>query len=111
MVCGRGVNMRKGYIFTDKKNSNRAVMAVILGIISLISLVAVIVLAYVRRGEVAVKYGIVGLLCGIYSLVGLVLGIVTAFDKGYYKFFPVCGILLNMVSLAGVGLMLYMGVR
>ncbi len=103
-------NMRKGYIFTDKKISNRAVMAVILGVISLVAMGVVIFLAYVGKGEIAVKYGIVGLLSGIYSLIGLGLGIITVFDKNYYKLFPVLGIVLNLAGIACVGLVLYMGV-
>ena len=57
------------------------------------------------------KYGVIGLFSAIYSLTGLILGIVTVWEKNYYKLFPVLGILLNMAALAGVGLILYMGVN
>ncbi len=103
--------MRKGYIFTDRKISHRAAMAVILGVISLASLGTAVFQAYEAAGEISVKYGVIGLFSAIYSLTGLILGIVTVWEKNYYKLFPVLGILLNMAALAGVGLILYMGVN
>lgn len=100
---------RKNYKFTNKKNSNGAVMAVILGVISLVSLVAAVLAAYGNAGETAVKYGFAGLFAALLSLVGLVLGIAAAQDKDCYKFFPVLGILLNFLALALVVLILYAG--
>lgn len=83
----------------------------ILGIISMVSLGVSVFYAYESPGELPVKYGVTGLFSGIYSLIGLVLGIVTVFDKGYYKFFPVLGVILNVMVLAGEGLILYMGAK
>ena len=100
---------RKGYIFTNKKHSNRAVMATILGVISLASLVAVIFLSYLSGGEADVGYGFTGLLSTLFSLVGLCMGIVTVRDSDYYRLFPVLGILLNLAALGGVSLILYAG--
>lgn len=99
---------RKGYIFTDKKGSKRAAMAVILGIISLVSLGTVVFASY-RNGEARPGYGFTGLLALVYSAVGLVLGIVTAVDRNYYKPVPVAAILVNTAALACIGLILYMG--
>lgn len=100
---------KKGYLFTDKKNSNRAVMATILGIISLVSLAVVVFFSYRSGGEAKTGYGVTALLAGIYSLTGFVLGLVTIQDKNYFRLFPVLGILLNGAALAGIGLILYMG--
>ncbi len=100
---------RKGYIFTDKKGSNRAIMAVILGIISIAALGAVIFAAYRSGGTARPGYGFTGLLALVYSVIGLILGIVTLLDKSYYKPVPVAAILLNTASLACIGLILYMG--
>lgn len=100
---------RRGYIFTDKKGSNRAWMAVILGIISLVSLGIVIFGAYRSGGQAKTGYGFTALLAMIYSLTGLVLGIVTILNKNYYKPVPAAGILLNGAALACIGLILYMG--
>ncbi len=44
---------RKTFIFTNKRNSNRAVMAVVLGTISLAAVGTVVFLAYRGRGEAA----------------------------------------------------------
>ena len=100
---------RKKYIYTNRKNSNRAIMATILGIISLLSLWIVVFRTYQNRGEATVGYGITGLLATLFSLVGLVLGILTVRDKSYYKLFPVLGIILNFVVLALVSVILYVG--
>ena len=100
---------RKGYIFTDKKGSNRARIAVILGLISLISLGAAVFGAFRSGGAARNSYGFTGLFAFLYSITGLVLGIVTAVNKNYYKPVPVAGILLNGMSLACIGLILYMG--
>ena len=43
---------RKGFIFTNKKHSNRAIMATILGVISLASLVYMLFVYYRKGGNV-----------------------------------------------------------
>jgi len=100
---------RKGYIFTNKKNSQRAIMATVLGVISLASLGIVVFRAYSRAGEAAAGYGFTGVLATLFSLVGLVLGVVTFRDKNYYRLFPVLGIALNLLSLGFISLILYAG--
>ena len=100
---------RKNYIFTNKKNSDRAIMSVILGIISLVSLGIVIFYSYQKGGEATAGYGLTGILAAIFSLTGLVLSIIALKEKKYYKFFPVLGIILNLVVLAEIGLILYVG--
>lgn len=84
-------------------------MAVILGIISLLSLGAVVFLSYRDNGVFEMKYGAVALLSAVYSLIGLLLGVVTVLDRNYYRLFPALGIALNMATLAGISLILYMG--
>ena len=102
---------RKGYIFTTKRHSEKAIMATILGIISLAALSIVVFMAYLRSGEVPVGYGFTGLLATLFSIVGLCLGVVTFREKDYYRFFPVLGILLNLAALGSVSLILYAGAR
>lgn len=86
-------------------------MSVILGIISLAALVTVVFFSYLNGGEAAVKYGFTGVLAMVFSLVGVVLGMLTACNKGYYRFFPVLGVVLNLMALGGVSLILYAGVK
>ena len=100
---------RKGYIFTNKRHSNRAVMATILGIISLASLGVVVFQAYMSAGETVVGYGFTGALATLFSIVGLCMSVVTVRDKDYYRLFPVLGILLNLAALGSISLILYAG--
>lgn len=101
---------RKSFIFTNKKNSNRAVMAVILGIISLVSLGTAVIQASGREGEITFRYGMIGILAVVYSVTGLILGLVTAVKPDYYKVFPVLAVFLNLAALGLAGLIIYMGV-
>lgn len=100
---------KKSYIFTNKKNSNVAVMGVILGVISLTALGIVVLLSFLNGGNAKISYGYTGLLAAIYSLIGLLLGVVTAQNKNYYRFFPALGIFLNFLALAAVSMILYAG--
>lgn len=100
---------KSGYIFTNKRHSNRAIMSTILGIISSLSLAAVVYLSSVQAGAIPVGYGMTGLLVAVFSVVGLILGIVTAAEKDRYKLFPCLGILFNLTALLGIGLVVYVG--
>ncbi len=100
---------KRNYIFTNKKNSERAIMATILGVISCASLGIVVYLTYLNNGQAPAGFGVTGLLATIFSLTGLGLGIVTVKEKNYYRLFPVLGILLNLAALAFISLILYMG--
>jgi lipopolysaccharide export LptBFGC system permease protein LptF len=101
---------RKGYIFTNKKHSQKAIMSTILGIISTVSLAAVLYLTYLRKGNAPTGYGVTGLLIALFSLAGLILGMVTVVEKDRYKFFPCVGIFLNFIALFGIGVVLYAGI-
>lgn len=101
---------RKSYKFTNRKHSEKAIMASILGVISLISLSAVIFLSYRHGGETHAGYGISGLLATIFSIVGLILGITTAREMNNFRFFPLAGIILNGLSLGMIAFLLYVGV-
>lgn len=86
-------------------------MSTILGIISTISLGIVVYLTYRNGGEATVGYGITGLLATVFSLIGLIIGIITVREKEYFRLFPILGIVLNLLALAGVSLILYAGTR
>ena len=75
---------KKNYIFTNKKHSNRAMHG---------------------------GYGVTGVLATVYSLIGLILGVLTLRDKDIYRFFPVLGTILNVISLGGISFLLYLGSR
>ncbi len=100
---------RKAFIFTDKKHSNLAIMATVLGVISLASLSVMVFLSYRRGGNVGTGFGLGALLAAVYSTTGLSLGLVTVQEKEKYRLFPALGILLNLMALVFVGLIVYMG--
>ena len=89
---------KKNYIFTNKKHSDKAIMSTILGVISL-------------GGVMHGGYGVTGVLATVYSLIGLILGVLTLRDKDIYRFFPVLGTILNVISLGGISFLLYLGSR
>ena len=98
---------RKKYIYTDKKSSLRAGMAVILGGISNLSIAAVIYFSFKGNGETRQSYGFVILFAACFALTGLGLGFVTAQNKDYYKTLPVLAILLNLAALAMISVIFY----
>ena len=102
---------RKGFIFTNKKHSQRAIMSAILGTISIIALIAVVTISSKNDGEAPAGFGFTGVLAFAFSAVGLGLGIVTVRNKEYYRLFPVLGTVLNLVVLAGISLILYAGAK
>ena len=101
---------RRNFIFTNKKHSEKAIMGTILGMISLISLGIVIFMSYQKNGETPVGYGLTGLLATIFSMIGLILGILTLQEKENFRLFPWLGTILNVLALAVIGFLLYVGV-
>jgi len=100
---------KSGYMFTNKRHSNRAIMATILGAISTLSLVAVLYLTYANEGVAPVNYGWTGLFVAIFSLIGLILAVITALEKDLYKLFSTLGIVLNAIAFLGIILVVYAG--
>ena len=100
---------KSGYIFTNKRHSNRAIMSTILGAISTLSLIAVLYLTYANGGVATVNYGWTGLFVAIFSLTGLILAVMTALEKELYRLFSTLGIILNGVAFLGIILVVYAG--
>ena len=84
-------------------------MSAILGIISLGSVILVLYLTSRAGGEAANGYGVTGLLATLFSFVGLILGILTVRENIYYRFFPILGIVLNVLCLVCISMILYLG--
>lgn len=100
---------RSGFIFTNKKQSQKAVMSIILGVICLVALIAAVYLSYLNDGGSVGSFGMTGILIIVFSLTGLVLGVITVMEKECYKLFPILGIVFNLLSLGGISLVLYAG--
>ena len=99
----------KKYIYTNKKHSQKAIMSVILGIISLGSVILVLYLTSRAGGEATNGYGMTGLLATLFSFVGLILGVLTVRENVYYRFFPILGVILNVLCLVCISMILYLG--
>lgn len=100
---------KSGYIFTNKRHSNKAIMATILGILSTLSLIAVLYLTYDKGGVAPVKYGWTGFFIAIFSLTGLILSGMTMREKDLYRLFSILGLVLNLVAFLGIVLVVYAG--
>ena len=85
-------------------------MSAFFGVLSSVSLAGTVYLTFLNRGETFVKYGVVALLCLIFSAVGLVLGLMARAEEDRFHLFAWIGLILNVLTLAGIGLILYAGV-
>lgn len=100
---------KKGYKFTNKTHSQKAIMSTVFGVLSGVSLIAVIYLSYLNGGAVPVNYGIAGILILVFAIVGIVLGVLAAQEKERFRFFAWLGLGLNAAVLAGISGILYAG--
>ena len=101
---------RRGYIFTNKAESKRGILSTVLGAVSLISLILAVRRSFLGQGEALVKYGVIGLFCLLFSGAGLALGILAKKQEDKFYLFAWIGIVLNVLTLAGIGFILYAGV-
>ena len=108
---GLGVYMsrKNSIMFTNKKHTEKGIMASILGVISLLTLSYSIVVSYRNSGDVPIQYGVAVLLAMLFSLVGVILGIISRSDRDRYYLFSYMGIVLNVLALAIVSMILYAG--
>ena len=101
------MSQKKNYMFTNRRNSEKAIMSTVFGVLCTVSLVIVVVLSYSRGGDVPAGYGFTGLFAAILSLVGMLLGVLALREADRFKLFGWLGILLNGVSLGAVSGILY----
>ena len=73
------------------------------------SLIAAVYLKFQTQGIAPVKSGVVGLLCLIFSGTGLTLGILARMEEDKFYLFAWVGIVLNLLTLAGISFILYAG--
>lgn len=100
---------KKGYKFTNKKHSPKAVMSTVFGALSDISLIVLVYLSYTRGGQVPVNYGIAVILVLIFAIVGCLLGVLAWQEREKFKVFAIIGLVLNVVALMAVSGILYAG--
>ncbi len=100
---------KKGYKFTNRIHSKKAIMSTVFGVLSCASLIVLVYLAYTKKGEVPVNYGIATILALFFSIAGATLGVLAVQEKDKYKFFSIVGIFTNFLALASVSGILYAG--
>lgn len=101
---------RRGYIFTNKAESKKGIMSSFFGVLSLVSLILAVYLAFLRDGNIPVRYGVAGGLCLLFSLAGLILGVLAKLEEDKFYLFAWLGIVLNLLTLLGIAFILYAGV-
>lgn len=104
------MNRKKSYIFTNKKHPLKGIMSSVLGIISLTSMGGAVYFTFLQKGYANISYGLTGVLALLFSLTGAVLGVLSRMEADKFHFFSYLGIVLNALSLAGIGFILYVGV-
>lgn len=90
---------KRGIIFTNKKHPKIAIMSTVLGGISVVALLAVTIASFAMRGEIPLRFGVVGMLAFLYSLVGIVMALYSFKIKETFRTFGTAGLILNGVAL------------
>lgn len=104
------MGIKKNYIFTNKRYSEKSIMSTILGLISLGAILAAVYFSFAAGGEAMVGYGVTALLAAIFSIVGMVLGIMSRLEKDRFYFFSYVGIVTNFLAVLSIGYIIYAGV-
>ena len=102
--------MLRKFIFTDKKESKKGIFSAALGAMSLVSLILTVYFTWQNQGTAYVRYGVVALLCLIFAVAGLVGGIMARAEEDKFYLFAWIGIVLNALTLVGIGFIVYAGV-
>lgn len=98
-----------GFIFTNKKHSEKSIMSTVLGALGFITLLLIIIFSYNKAGENVGAYGLTCFLAFIYSIIGLILGILGKFEKESFYIFSYIGIGLSILDLFIISGILYAG--
>ncbi len=85
-------------------------MSTILGLVAGVSICMAVHRTYLNQGAAPMQYGAVVLLALVYAVAGLVLGIRSLMEQDIFRFFPVMGIFLNVLTVIAGGIILYLGV-
>lgn len=99
----------KGFIFTNKKHTQRGIMSTILGILASVTLGVAVYQSYLDKGMPSDKYGAAALLAIIFMLAGMVLGLWSTTEKEKFRLFTVLGIFVNILAFGMLSLILFAG--
>ncbi len=99
----------KGFIFTNKKHTEKGIMSTILGVLAGITLGLAGFFSYRNGGRATERDAAAALLAVIFMSVGLVLGIWSTSETDKFKLFTLLGIIVNVLAFAMLSLILFAG--
>ncbi|MEG1877724.1 MAG: DUF6142 family protein [Lachnospiraceae bacterium] len=100
---------KRGFKFTNKSQSEKAIMSTILGTISVASICIALFLTFRQKGIAEFRYGTAVFLTLLMSFVGIGLGIASRMEKDRFYFFSYLGISFNAIALMAISFLLYAG--
>ena len=99
----------KGFIFTNKKHTEKGIMSTILGVLAAVTLGLAVYFSYSTGGNATKRDAAAALLAVVFMTVGLVLGIWSTSEKDKFKLFTLLGIVANVLAFAMLSLILFAG--
>lgn len=106
-----GPIMSRKYIFTDKRESKKGIMSTVFGLIAGVSVIYSLYEVFQAQGQAMIRYGMAVLFSLIFALVGMVLGVMSKMEQNRFYVFSWIGMILNALTILGIGFMIYAGVR
>ena len=99
----------KGFIFTNKKHTEKGIMSTILGVLANITLGMAIYFSYMGGGVSSERYAAAAFLAVIFMIVGIGLGLWSSTETEKFRLFTVVGIFVNIVAFGMLSLILFAG--
>lgn len=99
----------RGFIFTNKKHTEKGIMSTILGVLAGITLGLAVYFSYSSGGNATKRDAAAALLAIIFMTAGLFLGIWSASEKDKFRLFTLLGIFVNVLAFAMLSLILFAG--
>lgn len=110
MIFSKAKGQKRGFIFTQRTQSERGVFSTTLSGVAVITGILSIYKSYKMAGDISQNQGAVGLVSVIFAFVGLIFSIISLKEPDTFKLFPVIGFILSVVSLIIWGLVIYLGI-
>ena len=93
----------KGFIFTNKKHTEKGIMSAILGVLANITMGTAVYFSYLGGGVSSPRYAAAALLAVVFMAVGLGLGIWSSTETEKF------GIIVNVLAFGMLSLILFAG--
>lgn len=99
----------RGFIFTNKKHTEKGIMSTILGVLAGITLGLAVYFSYSSGGNATKRDAAAAFLAIVFMTAGLLLGIWSASEKDKFRLFTLLGIFVNVLAFAMLSLILFAG--